>query len=47
MNTSFDARDRLAGRLDDTTVRQAAEGADPPRSNPTPHARRTGKEALQ
>jgi hypothetical protein len=24
--THFDARDRLAGRLDDTTVRQAAGG---------------------
>jgi len=25
--TTFDARDRLAGRLDDTTVRQAAGGS--------------------
>jgi len=24
--THFDSRDRLAGRLDDATVRQAAEG---------------------
>lgn len=24
--THFDSRDRLAGRLDDVTVRQAAEG---------------------
>ena len=44
--TTFDARDRLAGRLDDMTVRQAAEGADPPRSNPTPSGVETTEEGL-
>lgn len=46
MNTTFDARDRLAGRLDDMTVRQAAEGADPSRSNPTPSGVETTEEGL-
>ena len=34
--THYDARDRLTGDLDDTTVRQAAEPGSPA-SNPTPH----------
>jgi len=33
--TTFDARDTLAGDLDDTTVWQAVEGGSPG-SNPTP-----------
>jgi len=36
----FDARDSLAGDLDDTTVRQAAEGSSP-RPNPTPRGGET------
>ena len=38
--THYDARDRLTGDLDDTTVRQAVE-AGSPGANPTPHGLET------
>jgi hypothetical protein len=38
--TAFNARDRLTGDLDDTTVRQAVE-AGSPGANPTPHGLET------
>jgi len=45
MNTSFDARDRLAGRLDNTTVRQAVLDTTLVAETPTPNGRRIGEEA--
>jgi len=38
--THYDARDRLTGDIDDTTVRQAVE-AGSPGANPTPHGLET------
>jgi len=38
--TTFNARDRLTGDLNDTTVRQAVEAGSPD-ANPTPHGLET------
>ena len=45
--TTFDARDRLAGRLDDTTVRQAVLDTTSKGETPTPHTRETTLEVHQ
>ena len=47
MNTSFDARDRLVGRLDDMTVRQAVLDTTLDGETPTLDARETALEAHQ